>query len=148
MFWAASGEHSADSCAGRYILAGSLRVLVFTKKVNVPHNILEIPEGGRVIILHSLDLRSRMGCVASTTPQLLYFQESPGTHCTGGWVCPRVGLEVREISHKYRDSTFFLAAELDVGGLSEPRPTVYFPLHNVKVLVTSVVKGLITGCLD
>jgi hypothetical protein len=27
--------------------------------------------------------------MVSTTPRLLYPQEIPGTHCTGGWVSPR-----------------------------------------------------------
>jgi hypothetical protein len=32
--------------------------------------------------------------VVSTTPRPLYPRERPGTHCTGGWVGPRVGLDV------------------------------------------------------
>jgi len=31
-------------------------------------------------------------------PAALYTQESPGIHCTGGWVGPRVGLDGRKIS--------------------------------------------------
>ena len=31
-------------------------------------------------------------------PAALYPQERPGTHCTGGWVGPRAGLDVRKIS--------------------------------------------------
>ena len=31
-------------------------------------------------------------------PAALYPRERPGTHCTGGWVGPRAGLEGREIS--------------------------------------------------
>jgi hypothetical protein len=34
--------------------------------------------------------------VVSTTPRPLYPRERPGTHCTGGWVGPRAGLDVRE----------------------------------------------------
>ena len=29
----------------------------------------------------------------STTPRPLYPRERPGTHCTGGWVSPRAGLD-------------------------------------------------------
>ena len=31
--------------------------------------------------------------VINATPRLLYPRERPGTHCTGGWVGPRAGLE-------------------------------------------------------
>ena len=31
-------------------------------------------------------------------PAALYPQERPGTHCTGGWVGPRAGLDGRKIS--------------------------------------------------
>jgi hypothetical protein len=34
-----------------------------------------------------------MGWVVNTTLQPLYPQERPGTHCTGGWVDPRAGLD-------------------------------------------------------
>ena len=33
------------------------------------------------------------GLVVKTTPRPLYPQERPGTHCIGGWVGPRAGLE-------------------------------------------------------
>jgi hypothetical protein len=36
--------------------------------------------------------------VVSTTPRPLYPRERPGTHCTGGWVGPRAGLDVCEKS--------------------------------------------------
>ena len=35
----------------------------------------------------------RWGWVVSTTPRPLYLRERPGTHCTGGCVCPRTGLD-------------------------------------------------------
>jgi len=31
-------------------------------------------------------------------PAALYPRERPGTHCTGGWVAPRAGLDGRKIS--------------------------------------------------
>ena len=34
-----------------------------------------------------------MRWVVSTTPQPLYPRERPGTHCIGGWVGPRAGLD-------------------------------------------------------
>jgi hypothetical protein len=69
-----------------------------TVKVKVPRNRLENPEGGRGIALLFLDLGARRGWVVSTTPQPLYPRERLGTHCTGGWVGPRAGLDVREKS--------------------------------------------------
>jgi hypothetical protein len=35
----------------------------------------------------------RWGWVVSTTPRPLYPRERPGTHCTGGWVGSRAGLD-------------------------------------------------------
>jgi len=34
-----------------------------------------------------------MGWVVNATPQLPYPWERPGTHCIGGWVGPRAGLD-------------------------------------------------------
>jgi hypothetical protein len=36
-----------------------------------------------------------MGWVVNATPRPLYPRERPGTHCTGGWVGPRAGLDRR-----------------------------------------------------
>jgi hypothetical protein len=44
--------------------------------------------------------------VVSTTPRPLYSRERTGTHCTGGWVDSRAGLDVFEKSRPHRD--FFL----------------------------------------
>ena len=35
----------------------------------------------------------RWGWVVSTTPRPFYPRKRPGTHCTGGWVAPRTGLD-------------------------------------------------------
>jgi hypothetical protein len=53
---------------------------------------------GRGVALLILDLGARRGWVVSTMPWPLYPREKPGTHCTGGWVGPRAGLDVRKIS--------------------------------------------------
>jgi len=34
-----------------------------------------------------------MGWMVNATPQPLYLRERPGTHCTGGWVGARAGLD-------------------------------------------------------
>jgi hypothetical protein len=39
--------------------------------------------------------------VVSTTPRPLYPRERPGTHCTGGWLGPRAGLDVCEFHQQY-----------------------------------------------
>ena len=44
------------------------------------------------------------GWVVSTTPRPLYPREIPGTHCTGGWVGPRAGLDGWGKSSLHRDS--------------------------------------------
>jgi hypothetical protein len=46
--------------------------------------------------------------VVSTTPRPLYLRETPGTHCTEGWVGPRAGLDVCEKSRPHRDFFFCL----------------------------------------
>jgi hypothetical protein len=55
--------------------------------------------GSRGIALPILDLGARRGRVVSITLRSLYPRERPGTHCTGGWVGPRAGLDVCEKSH-------------------------------------------------
>jgi hypothetical protein len=45
-----------------------------------------------------------MGWVVNPTPRLPYPRERPGTHCIGGWVGPKAGLEMCEKSHFSRDS--------------------------------------------
>jgi hypothetical protein len=60
--------------------------------------------GGRGIALLIVDLGARMGWVVSITSRLLYPRERTGTHCTGGCVTPRAGLDVCKKSRQYRDS--------------------------------------------
>jgi hypothetical protein len=48
-----------------------------------------------LLILH---LGARTGWVVSTTHRPLYPRERHDTHCTGGWVGPRAGLDMCEKS--------------------------------------------------
>jgi hypothetical protein len=52
--------------------------------------------GGRgcIALTHSRP-RHQMGWVVSVTPRPLFIpgERTPGTHCTGGWVGPRAGLD-------------------------------------------------------
>ena len=45
-----------------------------------------------------------MGWVVNATPRSLYPREIHGTHCIGGWVAPRAGIDGCEKSHPHRDS--------------------------------------------
>jgi hypothetical protein len=56
------------------------------------------------IVRNFTDLGARRGWVVSATPRPLYPRERPGTHCTGGWVGPRAGLDVYEKSRPHRDT--------------------------------------------
>jgi hypothetical protein len=60
--------------------------------------------GVEVIALLFLDLGTRRGWVVSTTSRPLYLRERPGTHCTGGWVGTRAGMDVCETSRPHWDS--------------------------------------------
>jgi hypothetical protein len=45
-----------------------------------------------------------MGWVVNATPRPLYPRERPGSHCVGGWVGPRTGLEGYEKFRPHRNS--------------------------------------------
>ena len=45
-----------------------------------------------------------MGWVLNATPRPLYPRETPGTHCIGGWMGIRVGLDGCGKSRPLRDS--------------------------------------------
>jgi hypothetical protein len=51
--------------------------------------------GEEVYLLLILDLGTRWGWVVSVTPRSRFSpgERTPGTHCTGGWVGPRAGLD-------------------------------------------------------
>jgi hypothetical protein len=66
-----------------------------------PEQALRVDRG---IALPFRDLGARRGCVVSITSWLLYPRERPSTHCTGGWVGPRAGLDMCKKSRLHRDS--------------------------------------------
>jgi hypothetical protein len=59
-------------------------------------------KGSRGIAILILNLGARRLWVDSATPRPLYPRETPGTHCTGGCVGPRAGLDRSEKSHPKR----------------------------------------------
>jgi hypothetical protein len=70
----------------------------FHVKVKVPLTGPKAQRGGRGIALLFPDHGARRRWMVSTTPRPLYLWERLGTHCTGGWVGPRAGLDVCEKS--------------------------------------------------
>jgi hypothetical protein len=73
-------------------------------KVKVPVTDLKVQRWGRGIALLFLDLGIRRGWMVSITPRPLYPRERPGTHCTGGWMGPRAGLDGCGKSRPHRHS--------------------------------------------
>jgi len=62
--------------------------------------------GSRGIALLFLDHGTRRGVRGQRhAPAALHPRERPGTHCTGGWMGPRVGLNRCGKSRLHRDST-------------------------------------------
>jgi len=61
--------------------------------------------GSRGIALLFYDQRHEKGVSGQRhAPAALYSQERPGTHCTGGWVGPRAGLDRYGNFHSHPDS--------------------------------------------
>ena len=87
---------------------------------------------GRGIALPYLRLRHwRWGWWVSTTPRPLYPRERPVTHCTGGWVVPRAGLDGcgKSLPTGFR-SPDRLARSESLYRLSYPGPTFINSLCN------------------
>jgi hypothetical protein len=51
------------------------------------------PVGSRLELYVSFTLGARWGWVVTATPRPFYSRERPGTHCIGGWLGPRAGLD-------------------------------------------------------
>jgi hypothetical protein len=88
-------------------MAGKFHYLAIYLQIGKGHPInrpRRAHRGSGGIALLILDLGARREWVVSTTPRPLYPREIPGTHCTGGWVGPRAGLDVCEKFRPHRDS--------------------------------------------
>ena len=74
----------------------------FSKYVSSPYNRPLRPSGSVEVQLYPFMTSAlRWGWVVSTTPRPLYPREGPGTHCTGGWMGPRVRLDGCGKSHPH-----------------------------------------------
>jgi hypothetical protein len=63
------------------------------------------PKRGVEVYLYSfLNFCARCGSVFNATPRPLYSRERPVTHCIGGWVDPRTGLDGCGKYRPHRDS--------------------------------------------
>ena len=84
----------SNTCFRNTVLCITMCTDKYTGKGKVhPRTGYEGPEGSRCIALLFLDHSTRRGRGVSATPQPLYPQDRPGTHCIGGWVGPRAGLD-------------------------------------------------------
>jgi hypothetical protein len=113
-------------CCRSQSLNGHFDLLLWYRQYSVHHCYLAcITLGGEICVIISVqNERLYSGCpfcctgmifdkgngynsdviVVSTTSRPLYPRDRPGTHCTGGWVGPRAGLDVCEKSRPHRDS--------------------------------------------
>jgi hypothetical protein len=125
---------------GQYKLAKTCK----TKEVKQSHYRPEQAQRVvRGIALSFLDLSTRRGWVVSTTPWPLYPRERPGTHCTGGWVGPRDGLEVCEKSRPTRiRSPDRPAHSQSLYRLSYPSPAETFEINTSLKTVIVVLDGI------
>jgi hypothetical protein len=75
-----------------------MAVYVKEKGKAVPLHAMEALGGRGGIAPTHLDLGTRWGCVVSVTPRPRFTpgEWTPGTHCTGGWVGPRAGLDTED----------------------------------------------------
>ena len=74
-----------------------------------------------------------MGWVVNATPRPLYPRERPGTHCTGGWVDPRAGLDRCGKCRPHRDSIPGPSSPSRVAGLNKStnvRPSASYTLDS------------------
>lgn len=65
------------------------------KKVKLSHDMpIQALGGGTGIALLILDCSSRWGWMVNAKPQMLYpLNKRPSTHCSGGWLGQRAGLD-------------------------------------------------------
>jgi hypothetical protein len=87
-------------CALRPARLGILHVLFWScwAKLKLSHCTPQALGGEGTELLLILDLGTRWGWVVSVTPRPRFtpWERTTGTHCTGGWVGPRAGLDTED----------------------------------------------------
>ena len=84
-----------------------------------------------IALLFSRTFGFRKGCGSAPRPGRLYPRERPGTHCTGGWVGPRVGLDRCGKSRPHRDSITDRPARSSVAIPTELPDHNFYPSRNI-----------------
>jgi hypothetical protein len=85
--------------------ARTLSVRYFDPHISSPYNRPRTPRGKVEVLLCSFyNLGARRGWVVNATPRPLHPRKRPGTHCVGGWVFPRAGLDGRGKSRPQQDA--------------------------------------------
>jgi hypothetical protein len=90
--------------------------------------------GSRGIALLILNLGARRGWAVSTTPRPLYPRERHGTHCKGGWVGRRAGLDVCEKSRltpEFDPRTVQPVPSRYIDWATLPMKMIWYPLNTV-----------------
>jgi hypothetical protein len=90
-FWDSHKNISSvcDKCIGQR------KFYEWVKSKAVPLHAMKALGGRGIQLLLILDLGTRWGWVVSVTPRPRFTpgERTPGTHCTGGWVGPRAGMD-------------------------------------------------------
>jgi len=67
--------------------------LMVKVKVKFAPKTMKAQRGNRGIAYSFFNFGARLGLVVNATPRPIYHRESLSTHCIGGWVGPRAGLD-------------------------------------------------------
>jgi len=86
-------------------LVGKIHIFYVKVKVNfTPKQSTKAQKGSSGITLLFFNFGAIWGGKSTPLPRPLYPRERPGTHCIGGWVGPRAGLDGCGKSRPHRDS--------------------------------------------
>ena len=98
-------EHKASYRMIRVKRAAKIVAIICKGKGKVhPRTGHEGPEGEQMYSSTLPSTSTLDGVRVSTTPRPLYPRKRPGTHCIGGWMGPRAGLDGCGKSRPHRDS--------------------------------------------
>jgi hypothetical protein len=113
---------------------------VYKKVKFILKQVTKTQRGSRGIALHILEPRRQVGWVVNATPRPLYPRKRLGTHCIGGWVGPRTGLDGFGMFRRHQDSIPGPSSPSRVAILTElsrPQDSVYHGIHNICLLTVT-----------